>query len=71
MSDIPISVILNTELQKFLCAIRDSGGSASRKRLPIATRAQDRARTLAKKHGLAVYADGKWHLTDAGCEVMR
>ena len=54
------------EMQKFLTAIVLRGGSASRKHLPVADRAQDKARTKAKRLGWVEFRDGAWHITDKG-----
>jgi len=54
------------EMRRFLSAIIKQGGMASRGELPIATRAQDKARKAAKRLGLAEYVTGGWRITPAG-----
>ena len=58
------------ELKRFLDALAVNNGIATRGRLPICTRAQDRARITARRLGYAYYEAGAWHLTDAGREAL-
>ena len=64
--------MLDTEMSKFLSALKMSGGSANgrRIRMPLASREQDRARKKCKKLGLAFYSNGEWHITAAGREAL-
>lgn len=56
---------------KFLRAIEAAGGKASRTRLPcVMNRAEDRARQVARRNGLAVYETGGWRITDAGRDAI-
>ena len=59
---------ITDEMRKFLIALRLCGGSANGRRphMPMASRAQDRARQKCKRFGLAYYSDGEWHITKAG-----
>lgn len=59
---------LTDEDRKFLSALNQDGSSTGSWRLPMATYANDRSRTRAKKHGWAAF-DRKvwsWRLLPAG-----
>ena len=63
---------LGAEAEKFLLALKLSGGSANgrRPRMPSASREQDAARRLCKKYGFAYYVNGEWHITGAGRDAL-
>jgi len=64
---------LTDEDRKFLSALKPDGEPTSSWPLPLATRAQDRARARAKKFGWAVF-DRKvwgWRLLEAGRQALK
>ncbi|TMV05001.1 hypothetical protein FGI60_02825 [Brucella haematophila] len=64
---------LTEEDRKFLSCLKSDGGPTGSWSIPTATRAQDRARTRAKKYGWAVF-DRKawaWRITDAGRQALK
>ena len=64
---------LTAEERKFLIALKQDGEPTASFRLPLATRAQDKARARAKKFGWAVF-DRKvwgWRLLEAGRQALK
>jgi len=59
---------MTDEDKRFLQSLKGDGSPTLGYRLPLATRAQDRARTRAKKNGWAEFDRSvwQWRLTDAG-----
>lgn len=61
------------ELWKFLSSLNPNGAPTGSWQLPLATRAQDRARAEAKKKGYAIF-DRKvwaWKILPAGVELVK
>jgi len=54
------------EFLRQLVKIDAEGHYATRKRLPLADREQDRIRQRCRRIGLAIYRTGRWELTPIG-----
>lgn len=63
---------LTDEDRKFLSALNQDGSSTASWRLPMATYANDRARSRAKKYGWAVFDRSvwAWRILPAGRQAL-
>lgn len=59
---------LTEEDSKFLSSLNQDGSPTGYRKIPMASREQDRARTRSKKNGWAVFdrATCRWSITPAG-----